>query len=79
LKIKVKLFGVLGQDFPEYDSSKGLDVNIPDDASVKDLLANLDIPKTSNYFVTMDKTVVKPTDRLINNAAIQIFQALAGG
>jgi len=79
LKIRVKLFGTLGQYFPRYDPLKGLDIDIPDDARAKDLLAHLDIPKTGDYFVTMDKTVVKPTDRLINNAAIQIFQALAGG
>ena len=79
MRVKVKLFGTLGQGFPEYDSLKGLDMNIPDDARVKDILAHLDIPKTRNYFVTMDKTVAKPADRLINNATIQIFQALAGG
>ena len=79
MKIRVKLFGTLGQAFPGYDSSKGLDVNIPDDARVKDLLAHLDIPKTSGFMVTMDNTIAKPTDRLIDEATIKIFQALAGG
>ena len=79
MKIRVKLFGTLGTDFPGVDLLKGMDVNIPDDARVKDLLAHLDIPKTMGYFVTMDKTVAKPTDTLVNGATIQIFQALAGG
>ena len=54
-------------------------VNIPDDARVKDLLAHLDISKTRGYVVTMDNTIAKPTDTLVNGATIQIFQALAGG
>ncbi len=79
MRVKVKLFGILGQAFPGYDSLKGLDVDIPDDARVKDLLAHLDIPETSGFMVTMDNTIAKPTEQLINGASIQIFQTLAGG
>jgi len=79
LKVRVKLFGTLGQDFPGYDSLKGLNVDIPDDARVKDLLAHLNIPKTKGFMVTMDNTIAKPTDKLVNEATIQIFQALASG
>ena len=79
MKVKVKLFGILGQDFPGYDSLKGLDVDIPVDARVKDLLANLNIPKAKGFMVTMDNTIAKPTDKLVNEATIQIFQTLAGG
>jgi len=79
LKVKVKLFGTLGQDFTGYDSLKGLDVDMPDDARVKDLLAHLDIPETSGIMVIMDNTIAKPMDTLINGATIKIFQALAGG
>lgn len=79
MKVNVKLFGTLDQGFPGYDSLKGLDVNIPDDARVKDLLAHLDIPKTSDFMVIMDNTIAKLSDKLINEATIKIFQALAGG
>ena len=79
MKINVKLFGTLGQGFPGYDSLKGLDVDIPDDARVKNLLAHLDIPETSGFMVIMDNTIVKPIDKLLKGATIKIFQALAGG
>ena len=79
MKVRVKLFGTLGQDFPGYDSLKGLDVNIPEAARVKDLLAHLDIPETKGSMVIMDNTIAKPTDKLVNGAAINILQTLAGG
>ena len=79
MKVRVKLFGTLGQDFPGYDSLKGLNVNIPDDARVKDLLAHLDISETKGFMVTMDNAITKPTDKLIDEATIKIFQTLAGG
>jgi sulfur carrier protein ThiS len=79
LKIRVKLFGTLGQNFPGYDSLNGMDVNIPDDARVKDLLAHLDIPNTRDYLVIMNKTIAKSTDKLIHGATLHIFQAMAGG
>ena len=79
MNVKIKLFGTLGQDFPGYDSLKGMVVNIPDDARVKDLFVHLDIQKTSCFMVTLDNTIAKPTDKLVNGATIQIFQTLAGG
>ena len=79
MKIKVKLFGTLEQDFPGYDSLKGIEVDIPDDARIKDLLAHLDIPKTKGCFVSMNNTIVKDEDKLINESTVMILQALAGG
>ena len=79
LKINVKLFGTLGQNFPGYDSLKGMDVDIPDDTRVKDLLAHLDIPETKGCFVSINHCVAKKEDRLIHNAEIMILQSLAGG
>jgi len=79
LKVRVKLFGTLGQDFPGYDSLNGLDVDIPDEARIKDLLAWLDISETKGFMVTMANSISKPTDKLVNGETIQILQTLAGG
>ena len=43
MKLKVKLFGTLTRRFPAYNSEEGLEVEIPDGARVKDLLAHLKI------------------------------------
>ncbi len=79
MKINVKLFGTLGQDFPGYDPLKGLVVNIPDGSRVKDLLVHLDIPESNGCFVSMDNCVAKDEEKLTNNAKIMILQSLAGG
>jgi sulfur carrier protein ThiS len=79
LKIIVKLFGTLEQNFTGYDSLKGIEVNISDGASVKDLLAHLDILETKGYFVCMNNCIVTDETQLINDAKIIILQALAGG
>jgi len=79
LKINVKLFGTLGQDFPEYDSLKGMELEFPDDARVKDLLTHLEIPEIKGCFVSMNNCMVKKEDKVINNAKVMILQSLAGG
>ena len=79
MKITVKLFGTLMTHFSDYDPLKGVEMEIPDDARVEYLLAHLDIPETMGCFVSMNNRVVKVEDKLINNATVFIFQALAGG
>ena len=65
--------------FSDYDPLKGVEMEIPDDARVEYLLAHLDIPETMGCFVSMNNRVVKVEGKLINNATVLIFQALAGG
>ena len=43
MKIRVRLFGILGQRFETYNPADGLEVEIPDGAKVKDLLSHLEI------------------------------------
>lgn len=79
MKVTVKLFGTLPTHFPDYDPSSGMDVEIPDGAKVKDLLARLDLPDTRGCFVSMNNRVVDQDRDLSPGAAIFILQALAGG
>ncbi len=79
MKIKVKLFGTLAQDFPKADFQKGVGMKIPDGAIVKDLLNHLDIQESRGYLVIIGNTKAGPMDRLIHGSTIKIFQAMAGG
>lgn len=73
------MFGTLAKDFPEYDPLKGMDVNMPDDANVSDILAHLDIPETLGHIVIMDKHIVKSSDKITNGETVRIFRTIAGG
>ena len=79
MKISVKLFGTLPQRFPGYNAAQGLEVEIPDGAKVKDLLAHLDISSSDSGFVAVNNQVVQHDDDLKEGASVRIFQRAFGG
>ena len=79
MKIRVKLFGTLPQRFPDYDSTQGLEVEIPDGAKVKDLLARLEISASDGGLVAIDNVVVQHDDDLKEGVSVRIFQRAFGG
>jgi sulfur-carrier protein len=79
MKLKVRLFGTLGQRFSGYDPQKGLDVEIPDGARVKDLLAHLGIPETKGEVVAADGKILHLEDPLNEGMSLQLLQAVYGG
>jgi sulfur carrier protein ThiS len=79
MKIIVKLYGTLGQEFPGYNPGEGLSVELPDGARVENLLAHLEIPQKKGCFISMNNTIAKLDDKLTENATIMILQKLAGG
>lgn len=79
MKIIVKLFGTLAQEFPGYNHEEGMDIELPDGSEVKDLLSHLEISKFRENVVVMKGRVVKPSDALEKGCLIQIFQSVFGG
>lgn len=79
MKVEVKLFGILGQRFPDYHHEHGMEVEIPDGARVKDLLAHLEISTSQGGIVSVDTRLMKPNDKLQNGALVNIFQPVFGG
>ena len=79
MKIRVKLFGTLPQRYPDYDSSQGLEVEIPEGARVKDLLARLEISASDGGLVAIDNLVVQHDHELETGVSVRIFQRAFGG
>jgi len=79
MKAKVKLFGILGQRFPGYQHEQGMDVEIPDGARVKDLLAHLEFSKSFAGVVAVDGQLLAQDAGLDNGAEVNIFQSAFGG
>ena len=56
-----------------------MDVEIPDGARVKDLLAHLEISKSFGGVVAMEGKLLAEYGKLENGAEVNIFQSVFGG
>jgi sulfur carrier protein ThiS len=79
MKVKVRLFGTLGKKFPDHDPLKGFEIEIPRDASVGDLLDQLDIPKSKIGLVSVQGRLVKAGKTLKQGDFIRIYRPIFGG
>ena len=79
MKLQVKLYGTLSQQIPGYQHSQGVEVEIPDGASVKDFLARLEISGSQGAVVIMDGHILKADDTMRSGVPIHVLQSLSGG
>ena len=79
MKVRVKLYGTLSQRFSGYRHSEGVEVEIPDGATVKALLDLLEISESQGVVVIVEGRILKMEDKVQPGVPVQIFQALYGG
>jgi len=79
MKVRVKLFGTYSQRFPGYQHSQGIEVDIPDGATVKDLLAHLKISESQGAVVIMEGRILKADDKVRCGVPVNVLQAIHGG
>jgi len=79
MKIHVHLFGTLPQRFPGYAPGKGLDMEFPEGALVKDLLLRLGIADSDGGIVTCRGRVMGHDAELEDGASVQVLQLVHGG
>ena len=79
MKIRVRLFGTLGRDFPDYEPATGFEIEIPENAKVGDLLVHLKIAESQRAVVAINGRLMKPDDILQSGTAVQVFQSVFGG
>ena len=79
MKVMVRLHGTLGQEFPEYRSPEGKEVEIPNGTTVKELLAHLDFAELSGAAVIVNGRVLNQDDEMQANAFVDVFQSIQGG
>lgn len=78
MKTIVKLYGTLSKGFPGYRHSEGLELEVPENTEVKDLLTMLGIEESRGAVVSMGGRILKKTDP-IERGNVHIFQAMQGG
>jgi sulfur carrier protein ThiS len=79
MKVRVRLYGTLSQRIPGYRHSQGIEVEIPDGATVKDLLALLEIPESQGAVVIVEGRVLKTEDRIQCGVPVSVLQVIYGG
>jgi len=79
MKMRVKLYGTLSQRFPGYQHPQGMEVEIPDGAMVKDLLALLEISESEGAVVAMEGRILKADDKMGCGAHVHVLQPIHGG
>lgn len=79
MKIIVKLYGTLRDNYPDYQDASGIEVELPNGAIVKDLFANLNISGSQGAVVTMNSRILKDDDKIPGNANVQILQTVHSG
>lgn len=79
MTVKVRLYGTLGRSYPSYVHSTGLEVEIADGATLKDLLSHLGILTSNVLAVSSGGQPLKADAPIRNGDCLSIFQPLAGG
>ena len=79
MEVRVKLYGTYSQRFPGYQHSQGIEVDIPDGATVKDLLALLEISESQGAVVIVEGRVLKADDKMQSGVPVNVLQAIGGG
>jgi sulfur carrier protein ThiS len=79
MKVRVRLFGTLSQCFPDYQHSQGMEVEIPDGATAKDLLALLEISESRGAAVAVEGRILKADDRIRGGVPVHVLQVIQGG
>jgi len=79
MKVKVRLFGTLGNKFPENDPINGFEVEVQKDSTVGDLINKLDIYQSKIGIVSINGKLVTKLKKLRKGDLVQIFQPIFGG
>lgn len=79
MKVKVRLHGTLGQKIPGYRSPQGTEIEIPDGATVKDLLTHLEISEIGATAVITNGRVLEVDAEMKAGWFLEIFQSIQGG
>jgi len=79
MKVRVGIFGTFRRRFPGYQSSQGMEVELPEGATVKDLLALLNLTESQGAVVIAGGRVLQTDERLQRGVPVNVMQAIDGG
>ena len=79
MKVTVKLYGTWRERFPGYQHTQGIEVEIPEGATVRDLLTVLEISESQGAVVTAEGRILGADDKIRCGVPVNVLQAIRGG
>jgi sulfur carrier protein ThiS len=79
MKVQVRLFGTLSQGFPDYQPSQGIEVEISEGMTIRELLDRLGLSESPGTVVISKGRILKETDTIQGEVSLNVLQAIAGG
>ncbi|MBW2514717.1 MAG: hypothetical protein JRE21_09150 [Deltaproteobacteria bacterium] len=79
MRIRVRLFGTLGNKFSNHDPIHGFEVDISDGATIDDLIKKLDIHTSKIGPVSIDGRLATPSEKLEKGNFVRMYHPLSGG
>lgn len=79
MNVRIKVFGMLRDRFAGYSADKGLEIELPPEATAGELIRQLGIPESMGTVVIEEGRIVKRTDKISGKNDIRIMQPLYGG
>jgi sulfur carrier protein ThiS len=79
MKLQVKLFGSLSKGFPDYQPSQGIEVEIPEGVTVRDLLELLGLSDSQGAVVIAEGRILEERDIVQGQVPLSVMQAISGG
>ena len=79
MRIRVRLYGTLGNHVSGHDPLKGMEIEVPDDSTAGDLIDQLHIPRKKVGIISIDGKLAKKTQPLHSGNVVRIYRPIAGG
>ncbi len=79
ITVKVKPFATLRRHFPDVEIGGGVTVELPDGATIEQLLQKLDLPRAHVKVIFVNGTVQSRDHTLSDGDEIGVFPPVGGG
>ena len=79
MKTRVKLLGTLPSHYSGRYSAAGIEVSLPKNATLADLVEIIGIPLQRLGIITVNGSLAKAGDLVPESAEVKFFQRIAGG
>ena len=79
MKVRIKLYGTLPKYYSDFDLTSEVEINIPENSRVRDLIEIMDISRAAIGMVAIDGKLAKAGDRITEGAEVKFFQPISGG